>query len=371
MKFIETEDTKVLSSKKYNYVFNKISGDFMRWGETEEEDPDMSVYGPEIADIEITEICHGVRCDLNDESSRKVCPMCYKGNNPSNTSNMSFEVFKQLFDKLCSRVIDGEIKPWKVLTQIAFGADAQATANPDLWRMMYYCRNNPYTEVIPNITVADISDETADKLVEYVGAVSVSYYPTQNKNCCYESVKKLTDRGLKQTNIHVCIYEESFEDTLTLFKDIQSDERLSKMGAVVMLSLKKKGRGVNFTPLSAEKFKVLVDIALKAKIDFGFDSCSAPKFLDAVRDSDMYPEYFKMSESCESFGLFSSYFNWEGKYFPCSFAEGEGGWDKGIDVINCNDFLDDVWFSPLVNKWRKISLGTIRDGVRHCPLFNI
>lgn len=175
-------DRKSVRSKSYNYDFDKKSGLFKRWGSSIEEDPDYAP-SPEILDCEITTICHGVPGNNGDSGKRSPCSFCYKSNTP-NGKNMSFETFKTVFDKISSN---------KILTQLAFGLDSQATSNPDLWRMMQYCRDNG---VIPNLTVADISDETADKIASIAGACAVSRYA--NKNVCYDSVKRLTDAVLKQ-----------------------------------------------------------------------------------------------------------------------------------------------------------------------------
>lgn len=229
-------DEKFLISKDYNYFFNKKTGFFARWGKTKDDDPDYSPFGPEIADIEVTTKCDGI--------NGKVCSFCYKANTP-NGINMSFETFKGIFDKLPN-----------TLTQIAFGADSHAASNPDLWKMMEYCRDNG---VIPNITVADITDETADKLAKYCGAVAVSAYFEQDIDACYNSVKKLTDRGMNQINIHCFISEETYKDAMVLLNDVKSDIRLSKLNAIVFLSLKKKGRGVKYNTLSNDKFKTIID----------------------------------------------------------------------------------------------------------------
>jgi hypothetical protein len=179
----ENKNLKVLRSKNYNYSFNKTSGFFARWGEVTSDDPDFSPFGPEILDIEVTTICKGVP-SLNGKKT--PCSFCYKSNTP-NGKNMSFEKFKAILDKF--PVVNGV----PVLTQIAFGADSEATSNPDLWSMMEYSRSK---DIIPNITVANISDETADKLAKYCGAVAVSRY--DNKDVCYDSVKKLTDAVLRK-----------------------------------------------------------------------------------------------------------------------------------------------------------------------------
>ena len=83
----------------------------------------------------------------------------------------------------------------------------------------------------------------SELLVDNCGAVAVSYYPQKDKNVCYDSVEKLTDRGLSQCNIHAMICQETFEATKELFNDMSTDPRLEHLNAVIMLSLKQRGRG--------------------------------------------------------------------------------------------------------------------------------
>jgi len=57
IKIIETSTHKKLVITKYNFVFDKRTGLFVRWGESLKDDPEFGL--PEIADIEVTTICHG------------------------------------------------------------------------------------------------------------------------------------------------------------------------------------------------------------------------------------------------------------------------------------------------------------------------
>lgn len=340
-KMWENEAYKSLRSENYNYDFRKTDGVFLRWGKEQKDDPDYSPFGPEIADIEISTICSGV-------SGVGVCKFCYKSNTPKG-DYMCLDTFKKLFAKLP-----------KTVTQIAFGI-GDIEANPDMWDIFIFCRHNG---VVPNVTIngEGITDEIAYKLACLCGAVAVSVY---DRNKSYDAVKKLTDRGLTQVNIHFMICEETYEQAFTVMLDKQTDPRLEKLNAIVLLSLKPKGRASNsnYTPLSQVKFSALVDYALKQNISIGFDSCGCHKFISAVSGRENAKELIAMSDPCES-GLFSSYFNVEGKFFPCSFAEGTEGWEDGIDVIK-----DDVpvWENPRVKEWRKRLLGC----KRNCPLYKI
>jgi MoaA/NifB/PqqE/SkfB family radical SAM enzyme len=248
----------------------------------------------------------------------------------------------------------------KTVTQIAFGI-GDIEANPDMWEIFKLCRLNG---IIPNVTVngEGITDEIADKLSNLCGAVAVSVY---DKNKSYDTVKKLTDRGMTQVNIHFMICEETCDLAYEIMADKLTDPRLEKLNAIVLLSLKPKGRASksDYTRLSQEKFTALVDFALCNKIGIGFDSCGCGKFVDAIKNSPDAEKYMQMAEPCES-GLFSSYFNTEGKFFPCSFAEGSEGWEDGIDIIHSDT---DLWNSPRVLEWRKKLL----ECKRSCPMYNI
>jgi len=326
---------KFFRSENYNYYFNLNSGMFYRWGKKLEDDPSFSPFGPEIFDCEISTICN------------KGCSYCYKSNT-SNGKNMSFETFQNIINKVN---INNQ------LTQVAFGLGASGEENPDLWKMCDWLRS---INVIPNGTIADISYETADRIAKNFGAVAVSIHG--DKSICYNMVKKLTSRGMKQVNIHHVIYEENYEDTLRIFEDIKEDERLSKLNAIVLLSLKKKGRAEkgDFTPLSQEKFNNLVNLALMKEINFGFDSCSAHKFMKAIENHPKQKEMIDYCEPCES-GIFSMYANVDGKYFPCSFSE---DLTEGYDIVSYENFIDEVWNK---DSWRDRLL----DNKRECLVYSI
>ena len=330
---------KRLRLPEYNYDFDTQTGLFVRWGKTREEDPQSSSIGPEIADIEVTTSCRG--------SGGQLCNFCYKSNNP-NGKNMSFETFKIIFDKLP-----------KNLTQIAFGADASCEANSDLFQMMAYCRTN---NVVPNITVADISEHTAERLANVCGAVAVSHYQT---SVCKRSIELLHKHGLKQINVHQMVSEETLDNCYTIMDEAKN---IPGLNAIVMLSLKQKGRGRNFSPLPYHMFKDMLDYALANKIPIGFDSCTAHKFLKYVNESgnEALMKLAVFVEPCESM-LFSTYIDVDGVAYPCSFTPGTPGWEKGIDVVACKDYMSDVWNNERMEVWRSGLIGN----ERRCPLYSI
>lgn len=353
---------KVTKSKEYNYIFNNVTGFFARWGETKEDDPAMSPFGPEIADIEISTVCNGIGKSM---ATRKPCPWCYKSNTGCG-SNMTFDTFVDLFHKLPRN-----------LTQIAFGI-GDIDGNPDLWRIMEYCRNNNYNSVVPNITVngMGVDKEVAKKLADLCGAVSVSRYHIPD--VCYDAISNLSEAGLKQVNIHQLLASETYDSCYKLLRDIKDDSRLAGLNAVVFLMLKPKGNRNKYSSVnSLDRFNELIKTAQDLGVSVGMDSCTAPlmfKFAKTYDQQDIIPSI----EPCES-TLFSVYINSDAEVFPCSFTEGEPGWETGISMPDVNDFMKEVWFSERLKNWRTKLLASssgcskcnMRKYCRSCPTFDI
>lgn len=339
----ESGSIKDLRSPGYNYHFNKNNGSFFRWGKGLNDDPDYSPCGPEIADIEIGTICSGI----ND----KPCPHCYKSNGFSGR-NMFLDTFKKVFRNLNK----GQ------LTQIAFGI-GDIDENQDMFKIMEYCRSY---EVIPNITIngARLTESIINQLTNLCGAVAVSRY--NPKDTCYNAVKSLTDNNHKQINIHQLVSTETFHDCLETMQDTKDDPRLSKLNALVFLSLKPKGSRNNLTKLPYDKWKYLIDYALENKIPIGFDSCSAPIFMKATKDHKDYPKFKNMIEPCESL-LFSVYVNVKGEVYPCSFLEQQDQYVGDAKLLS----LDEIWDSHCAKEWRNKLLGTNHNDCRSCPIFDI
>jgi MoaA/NifB/PqqE/SkfB family radical SAM enzyme len=345
MKILENSTHKVCKSKYYNFVFDKKTGEFARWGETKEDDPDMSPIGCEILDLEISS---GGDC-------KGRCPWCYKNNGVEgdDTHNMTFDEFKIIFHKLP-----------KTLTQIAFGIMDIGT-NPDFFKMMRYARQNG---VIPNYTChgLDMTPEYAKETAELCGAVAVSLVNTEKT---YDTIKMLSiDNNMDQINCHYMLSEETYDRAFEIIDDITTDPRLEKFNAIVFLQYKSKGRnpdGFN-SVLDVEKYKKLTEYCDEKKVRYGFDSCSAPIYTASIQERENKEQLEMYVEPCES-GLFSSYLNYKGEFFVCSFAEGEDNWKEGLDVLHCDNFLKDIWYHPRLMKWRERLLS----GDRNCPIYDL
>jgi len=343
---LENEYAKTVIGPDYNYIFLKqdkfglSSGFFQRWGKTINDDPTYAPVGPEILDIEISvNGCPPVGKD------GKCCRFCYKNNTNLPPENMTLDTFKSIIDKFP-----------KVLTQVAFGITGVQT-NPDFIPMMKYCRE---IGIIPNFTLsgADLTNELADEISTVCGALAVSAYST-DKNVCYDTVKKFTDRGMRQVNIHIMVSQETLPFVYEVLTDRLTDPRLKDMHAIVFLGVKPKGRAKgHFHSLTKDQYGELVKKALDSGVNFGFDSCSAQKYFNAINQMNLDPNVLssmtECGEPCES-SCMSAYINTIGEYWHCSFTENEPS-QTCINVLTAKDFISDVWYSDSVKKFRSESL---------------
>jgi hypothetical protein len=168
----------------------------------------------------------------------------------------------------------------------------------------------------------------------------------------------------------------------------KSEIRLVGVNAIILLSLKKRGRAADgpFTPLSEEHFKELTEYAMKNEIIIGYDSCSFHKFrkvMTSIMEDDfekfvkgdhsieeLKKEEYRLkmqlavqtdaADPCESM-LFSSYVNVDGMFYPCSFNE-DPRW--GFNVLT-EDF-EKMWLTDPM-EWRKC---LIENG-RKCPTYEV
>lgn len=351
----ENKNVKILKSKDYNYYFDKNNGLFVRYGTTQDDDPDHSPVGPEILDIEIS--TSDENYDINDPHVSLDggciggCKFCYKSNIRNlPTYNMSLEEFKDIIDKMGPQ-----------LTQIAIGI-MNIDSNPHLFDMAEYARSKG---VVPNMTIHGLDNmtvEMATKIKKVFGAVAVSCY---NIEKTFDTIKMLTDVGMDQVNIHFMLSKQTLFNAYNLLKLTKEDSRVEKLNAVVFLSLKQKGFGHSMQPVPFKEFKVFANHILDEGYRFGFDSCTANKFLRAIKQNNKYESIKDNIEPCES-GLFSSYVNAQGEFYACSFVEGVDYWKDGVSVLQSNNFLE-IWNSDKVVKWRE----TLHKCNRSCPVFSV
>lgn len=293
---------------------------------------------------------------------------CYKSNNIDGL-NMSLEEFK---------VILAHINKNHQLTQVAFGADASLKANPAIFDMMKHCRDNG---VIPNITVADIDLVTAHKLTEVCGAVSVSLHDdtgtfVKSVNLLKHAMEQTPNGTLRKVNQHVVVSKETLGQVYKSF-ELWEHSSAYKVDAIVLLALKRRGRGEKFTPASMEDYKQIIDFAISRNIPIGFDSCTAPIFLKITENYPQSKYYSILAEPCESM-LFSIYIDVKGNVYPCSFCEDE---DKKLgNLLEATSFDRDIWNSPKTIAWRSRLINSSsscttckfsKSLCRSCPIYDV
>lgn len=387
----DNDKFKALKSEKYNFFFDKKTGFFVRWGKGKitstkekaskqelelyflwskiwrekldiqqfladlETDGDVSVGVPEILDFEISTKCAGVSMSGGKASP---CAFCYKSNNNTG-SYMSTEDFTNVLDKMPPS-----------LTQVALGIGN--IDQPNLWEIMDVIRDRG---VIPNITINGdrMTDEYFDNLSEKCGAVAVSYY---DKDLTFNAVQELaTKRKMNQVNIHFFLSEETFDKGMKLIEDAENDERMKDLNAIVFLSAKLRGNAEknDYHILSQEKYNIISQRALNSSINVGMDSCSAFKTLESYKNEPNFKMIEQSVEPCES-SIYSTYINSDGLYFPCSFSENiefaPGDWTEGIDVLECNDFMEDVWFAEKTRTFAN-EVERCRSCGKSCAIFEI
>jgi hypothetical protein len=358
----ENDNWKAFRSSVYNYNFNKHTGYFERWGRTFDDDPNMSIFGPEIVDIEITSTVNDneeVPKDMliTNGGCRGNCSFCYKGHtNSKRQIHMTLITLKGVLDKLPITI-----------TQIAFGI-CDIDSHPQFFEILEETRNRG---IVPNFTNSGVGVtwNLAKRTAELCGAVAVSV----NMNhpvVAYEAINKFTNVSDKlQVNIHYMLSEETYDGVFQLIKDIKELDLLKQFkGAIVFLCYKDKQNNPNYHSVrSIEKYKRLIEDVQNNGINIGFDSCSAQMYLATIKGSQDEYLLSQYVELCES-GLFSAYINCKGKYFPCSFSECmPQEWETGIDIIKSLNFMKDIWYNKRTVKWRKRLLNRKRS----CPIYQL
>ncbi|KKM85546.1 hypothetical protein LCGC14_1287930 [marine sediment metagenome] len=336
-----------LRSESYNFNFNRETGFFMRWGKTPQDDPDFSPFGCEILDIEISS---GGDCQGN-------CRWCYKSNGGDQpTHNMTLDEFKIIIDKMPP-----------TLTQCALGI-MDIHTNPDFFEMMEYSRSKG---IIPNYTThgLDVTDEAADKTAKLCGAIAVSLV---NKKKTFEAIRKFLIRGITQVNCHYMLCQESYDKAFEIIDEIANDETLfnsdktrANFNAIVFLQYKSKGRNPDdfHSVLDVKKYQKLMAFCEERSIRYGFDSCSAPLFLESIKGREDEKFLEALAEPCEALCM-SYYINSKGIGYPCSFVEDI---EEGVDVLGCDNFIKNAWYNKISEKWRKKLL----KNNRKCPVYNL
>ena len=91
--------------------------------------------------------------------------------------------------------------------------------------------------------------------------------------------------------------------------------------------------------------------------------------MKAVKGHKNEEQFTQSAEPCES-TLYSLYIDVKGDFYPCSFSPNTEGWKTGLSVLECDDFLKDIWFNE---RTRNFSEGVIkcRNCSQSCSIYEI
>jgi hypothetical protein len=360
LKILDNDRYKIGRSSDYNFNFDKQTGYFERWGVTKEDDPQLCEYGPEIADIEISSVINeedrvpdGMLVTKGCCKGRNSCGIfCYKKNGDGNRQiHMSLDTLKSILDKTP-----------QTLTQIAYGI-CDIDSHPQFFEILEETRRRG---IIPNFTTSGIgvTKEIAEKVAKICGAVAVSVN-SQRLAISLRAVQLFNESSnTLQTNIHYMLSEQTYDDAFTIIDEV-SHLPLFK-GAVVFLAYKPKQPNQPFTTLKdVDKYKKLIEYCHSKGVRVGFDSCSCPLYMKTINGEPNEDKLAQYAEKCEA-NLHSLYINCKGEFYPCSFSEGMGKWESGINLKNILDF-NEIWHDNRVVEWRNHLLKCDRN----CPIYNL
>ncbi|MDT2643533.1 radical SAM protein [Enterococcus dongliensis] len=327
--------TIIYPDEKYGVIFNQKNGFFLRKEFSNTSEPFMSVHGPELIDISITNWCD------------KGCSFCYKESNCYG-NHMSIETFDMILNQ--AQKMD--------CLQIALGG-GNPNQNPDFCEMIKLSRIK--YGIVPSYTTngRGLTTEVLEATKDYCGAVAVSYYSfSEVKN----SIEKFNGFGIKP-NIHFLLDSNSIRKAIEILQNPPAF--IEGVNAIVFLNYKPVGRGIKKKLLCKQSphvstfFSEVSKFQKKYKTGIGFDSCSVSGIKKYLNVSDIFVE------PCES-ARFSMYIDENAKAYPCSFMI-----DKisGIEVTNDN--LEQIWIdSRTFVNMRKLLQKEKGDGcINGCPIF--
>ena len=98
------------------------------------------------------------------------------------------------------------------------------------------------------------------------------------------------------------------------------------------------------------------------------DKC-IEKFMKSIENHPYKERLTQCAEPCES-TLYSLYIDVNGDFYPCSFATETDGWEKGLSVIDCEDFIKDIWQHEKTKKFREKVINC-RDCNQSCSIYEI
>ena len=168
---------------------------------------------------------------------------------------------------------------------------------------------------------------------------------------------------------HVQI-EETLDDCLRTIQDCHDDPRLKNLNALVLLMYKDRNKTGTLTTITDPSiYKKLIDRAEQLNVPLGYDSCSAFNYLRAIKDDEDFERKSQYVTSCCA-ARSSCYIDVEMNYHVCSFLEGREEWGEGISVLECDDFIKDIWNNERTIEFRNRNIACGEKQSNPCNYFN-
>jgi radical SAM protein with 4Fe4S-binding SPASM domain len=286
-------------------------------------DPFMASY-PHLLDIGIMGSCiHGKtgRC-------LQAGVQCYQDGLHRSEPNMQLDDFKRIVDESKGQ-----------LFQVALGGRGDPEMHEDFEAIVAYCREN---DIVPNMTTSGfgLTDEKADLIKAYCGAVAVSWYRSPYT---LKAIDLLVNKGIK-TNIHYVLGNNSIDEAYEMVKHKKIPKGVNR---VIFLLHKPVGLGQQDNVLKSDDPKVKDFFALFNEDRYcniaGFDSCCVPGIVNFAPQV-----HLDSIDTCEA-ARYSAYITPDMKMTPCSFDQ-ELKWQVDLHTYT----IEEAWNAPTFNRFRNV-----------------
>lgn len=253
---------------------------------------------------------------------------CYQDGLHRSEPDMALSDFKRIIDESRGR-----------LFQVALGGRGDPEMHRDFKAMISYSREN---DIIPNLTTSGfgLTEEKADLMKTYCGAVAVSWYRSPYT---LKAIEMLTAKGIK-TNIHYVLGQNSIDEAYEMVTSGKIPKGVNRM---IFLLHKPVGLGQQANVLRANDPRVEAFFALFNEDRFcdlaGFDSCCVPGLVNFARDI-----HLDSIDTCEG-ARYSAYITPDMKMTPCSFDQ-----DLKWQVDLRTHSIRQAWDSAAFNQFRSI-----------------
>lgn len=329
---------KYIISKNCNCVVDLNTNSFIRCGNTLSEVPSAGEL--EYIDMEMTNI-------YTETFEHQYKTKFFK----KHLTFMTFKSFRNIISKLP-----------KSLNHINLLVDPKCETNPDIWKILYYCKRIGITT---SMIVDDIDFDKAKRISQYCKSVSVNLH--ENKNICLNTIERFIYHGV-MTNLNVLVSKETHHLIVNTLYNYENDYRLKGLNSIFFVGLKKAENWQYYNKMDLQNFKRIIEHMTKRNIPFGLDPSLSSYFIE--KNKNHISQYHNMlANQCESF-TFYAYIDVSGWVFPCKYYIPDIQHMIGFNIFEVKSF-EEMWNEKYIGKIRKMFIRKNEKGIRVCPLFEI